>query len=92
MGRVDDVFLRGLPQMDLHGYDRDMARVATLDFITENVLMGHKKCVIIHGIGDGIVKKAVHDVLRNNRNVSEFFLDSMNIGCTIVLLGIDKQM
>ncbi len=92
MKKVGNIFLDSLPQIDLHGYTGDMARVAVDDFILENTMMGNSKCVIIHGIGDGIVRKSVHETLRKNKLVQTFYLDNMNIGCTIVSLGIDKQM
>ena len=61
---IDDIFLKNLPTIDLHGYDRDSARVKVEDFIKENVIMRNNKIVIIHGIGEGIVKKSVHEVLK----------------------------
>lgn len=83
---IDDIFLKNLPCIDLHGYDRDMARVATLDFINENLLLGNKKFIIIHGIGSGIVKKSVYEVLKQNKHVSNYHIDIYNSGVTIVYL------
>lgn len=83
---VNDIFLDQLPKIDLHGFDRDSARVMTNDFVDEAILLGYSKIVIIHGIGTGIVKNAVHEALAKNRKVLSFQLDGRNIGCTVVTL------
>lgn len=82
--KFEDVFIKNLPTIDLHGYDRDSARVATNDFVREAMLMKWERIVIIHGIGNGIVKEAVHDALRRNRMVMDYCLYGMNVGCTII--------
>ena len=86
MRKVDNIFLDNLPTIDLHGYDRDMARVMTNDFVMDNVLLNNDKIVIIHGIGTGIVKNSVHEALMKNRYVEKYQLDNFNTGCTIVWL------
>ena len=83
---LNDIFLDNLPSVDLHGFDKESARVMTNDFIDEAISLGYKEIVIIHGIGTGIVKKSVHDTLSKNKNVLSYKLDSFNIGCTIVIL------
>ena len=85
---VSDIFINTYPKIDLHGYDRDSARMAVNDFILENVILKNEKIVIIHGIGSGIVKKSVHDTLKINKNVVEYKTDNINSGCTIVSLRI----
>ena len=74
------------PSIDLHGIDRDYAKILVREFIDDQVKLKEKNIIIIHGIGTGIVKKAVHEELKNNRNVKDFKLDNFNIGCTIVTL------
>ena len=74
------------PHIDLHGYDRDSARVATNDFVEENIIMGNDTIVIVHGKGSGIVKNEVHETLKNNKNVIEYHTDNFNDGCTVVKL------
>ena len=88
-GRVYDIFLERYPRIDLHGYDRDSARVATEDFINENIILKNDIIVVIHGIGSGIVKNEVHELLRNNKNVLEYKTDNFNSGCTIVKLKVN---
>ena len=84
-----DIFLNRYPSIDLHGYDRDSARVAVNDFVDENLFLKNEIIVIIHGIGTGIVKKEVHEALRVNKNVLEYKTDNFNSGCTIVKLKND---
>ena len=84
-----DIFLSRYPSIDLHGYDRDSARMVTNDFIDENLFLKNEMVVIIHGIGTGIVKKEVHEALRVNKNVLEYKTDNFNSGCTVVRLKIN---
>lgn len=81
---VNDIFLERLPKIDLHGYDRDSSRVAVNDFIDEAVMMGYEEVVIIHGIGNGIVKGSVHEALKKNKRVLSYQVNGMNVGCTVV--------
>ncbi len=83
---VDDIFLDRLPKIDLHGFDRESARVMTNDFIDEALCLGYQEILIIHGIGTGIVKNAVHEALSRNKKVSSYRLDGRNLGCTLVFL------
>lgn len=89
-GQTYDIFLERYPRIDLHGYDRDSARMATNDFIEENIILGNDTIVIIHGIGQGIVKNEVHSLLKNHKKVIEYKTDNFNSGCTIVKLNINK--
>ena len=83
---IDDIFFESLPKIDLHGFDRDSARIAVNDFVDEGINMGYSKIIIIHGIGSGIVREAVHYVLSKNKKVFSYHLLGNNIGCTIVEL------
>ena len=84
----ENIFISRYPKIDLHGYDRDSARVATNDFIDENIILKNDIIVIIHGKGSGIVKESVHDTLKKNKQVLEYKTDNFNPGCTIVKLKI----
>lgn len=89
---LNDIFLDRLPKIDLHGFDRDSARVAVNDFIAESFIMGILEVVIVHGKGDGIVKNAVHDALLRNKKVSRYHLSVDNIGCTIVYIKKNDEL
>lgn len=82
------VFIDNLPKLDLHGFDRDTAWVAVCDFIRDNIKMKNEFINIVHGIGSGVVKTAVHDELRRNKNVISFKTYYYNQGCTIVKIKI----
>lgn len=80
-------FLNILPTIDLHGYSRDMVKYVVTDFINDNIKMGNKKIVIVHGKGEGIVKEELHFILKNDKRVKRYYLDMFNIGETIIELN-----
>lgn len=84
VNEMNDIFMMRYPQMDLHGYDRDSARMMVNDFVRDNYDLGNEMIVIIHGKGMGIVKREVHEALRVNKLVLEYKTDNFNDGCTIV--------
>ena len=87
--KLDEViFVNSLPSIDLHGFDRDTARVKVLEFINDNIKMKKEIICIVHGIGSGIVKNEIHNILKRNKNVLEYKLFFNNVGCTIVKLKI----
>ena len=91
MSKVYDIFLERYPKIDLHGCDRETARMMTNDFVEENMILRNDTIIIIHGIGSGIVKKEVHEALKNNKNVIEYKTDNFNSGCTVVKLKISLK-
>ena len=74
------------PSLDLHGIDREYAKILTREFIDDNYKLKNEIVVIIHVIGTGIVKKAVHEELKHNRKILEYKQDNFNPGCTIATL------
>lgn len=82
------VFIDSLPKLDLHGYDRDSARVAVNDFIRDNKKMGNEVVVIVHGIGLGIVKDACVLALSHNKDVLDFKSAYSNRGCMLVQIKL----
>lgn len=87
---VDFMFTSRYPKLDLHGFDRETARVAINDFINDNIKMGNKIVVIVHGIGTGVIRETTFNTLKRNKNVLEYKSDYSNRGCTLALLKIDK--
>ena len=73
-----------LPTLDLHGYDRDYARIMINDFINDNHKMKNKKIIIVHGNGTGIIKKTCQDTLKKNKYVQDYKIDNFNSGMTLV--------
>lgn len=80
----DVIFIDNLPKLDLHGYDRETARVAINDFINDNIKLKNEILLIVHGIGSGILKNTTLKVLKDNNKVVEYKLFYYNPGCTIV--------
>lgn len=72
------------PMLDLHGFDRDYARIMINDFIKDCYIMKSRKAIIIHGIGTGILRKTTQEILKRNPYVEESKIDIFNPGQTIV--------
>lgn len=83
------IFPDSFPKLDLHGYDRDSARVAINDFIDDNIKMQNEIITIIHGIGSGIIRETTIKTLSKSKYVEDFKSDYTNRGCTIVKLIIN---
>ena len=75
-----------LPSLDLHGLDRDYARILINEFISDNYKMKNYKIIIVHGNGTGVIKKITQETLRVNRLVEEYKIDNFNTGMTVVSL------
>lgn len=90
MKLAEVIFTNNLPTIDLHGFDRDYARIKVNEFIKDNITMKNEIIVIVHGIGSGLLRKEVEKTLRNNKKVIEFCLFYRNNGMTIVKLNIDN--
>ena len=81
------------PKIDLHGYDRDYARIVINDFIHDNYIMKQEKVIIIHGNGQNILKNTCQDTLKKNKYVKEYKINNFNSGETLVILNksVDKK-
>lgn len=79
-------FLNILPTIDLHGYNRDMVKYIIDDFINDNIKLGNKKIIVVHGKGEGIIKDELHFLLKKDKRVNRYYLDMFNIGETIIEL------
>ena len=75
-----------LPSLDLHGLDREYARILINDFIEDNYKLHNNTIIIVHGIGTGILKNTTHSTLKNNKKVESYKTDNFNTGQTIVYL------
>ncbi len=70
--------------------DREYAIFKVREFIEDCYKLKHEYAVIIHGIGKGILSKAVFNYLKNDKRVLEYKIDFMNPGCTLVRLKFDN--
>ena len=75
-----------LPSIDLHGIDRDYARILINDFVRDNYIAKNEKIVIVHGNGTGVIKKTTQETLKQNKYVEDYKIDNFNTGMTIVTL------
>lgn len=73
-----------MPQIDLHGEDKIGATIKVKAFLDDNYKLGNNEVAIIHGLGKGILKKQVFDLLKSDKRIDEFNLDMFNEGCTLV--------
>ena len=84
------IFPDNFPKLDLHGYDRETARVAINDFIEDNIKMRKEIITIVHGIGSGILRETTHKTLAKNKKVIDYKSYYNNRGCTIVKIKLTK--
>ena len=82
----ETMFITSLPSIDLHGYDRDYARILINEFIDDQYKLKQENIIIVHGNGSGILKRMTQDVLKKNKYVKEYKIDNFNSGMTIVTL------
>ncbi len=80
------ILFNNAPSLDLHGFDRDYARIKINEFIYDNYKMKNKKIVIIHGNGTGILRNETQKTLKNNKYVLEYKINNFNSGETLVIL------
>ncbi len=73
-----------LPILNLHGIDRDYAKILINEFINDNYKIKNSKVIIIHGIGKGIIRKTTQETLKKNKFVEEYKIDIFNPGMTVV--------
>lgn len=80
--------INSLPTLDLHGEYRDSAIILTKEFINDNIVLKNEYICVVHGIGEDILRKSIHDYLKHEKKVLEFKRDFFNPGCTIIKLKI----
>lgn len=85
------MILSSYPSIDLHGMDSSYAIFKVKEFIDDCYKLKYEYLVIIHGIGKGILSKAVREYLKKDKRVLEYKLDFMNPGCTLVRLKFDNS-
>ncbi len=82
----DIININKIPTIDLHGETRDIARIRINEFINDNIKLKEEYIAIIHGKGEGILKRETWDTLKNSKYVLEYKSYYYNDGMTIVKL------
>ena len=77
-------------QIEFEGFEEPSMKMAeeALKYAEEH--KENEKFVIIHGVGEGILKKTTHETLKKNKNVLEYAICYNNPGSTLVRLKFDK--
>ncbi|MBR5662768.1 MAG: Smr/MutS family protein [Bacilli bacterium] len=85
-----DVLTSKSPKIDAHGETYDSVSLILSQFIDDNYKLGNKYIRIVHGKGEGILKNRIHELLKGNKKVEDYYLNNWNIGETIIVLNIEK--
>ena len=81
--------INNLPTLDLHGEYVENAIILTKEFIDDNILLKNEKIVIVHGIGQDILRKNIHNYLQKDKRVLSYKRDFFNLGCTVIKLKLN---
>ena len=54
------VLYKSYPTLDLHGMDQEIARLKVREFLEDASELKYPYVIIMHGIGQGILRKCVH--------------------------------
>ena len=87
---ANDILTSKSPRLDVHGETYDSVSLYVSNFVDDNYKLGNKYIAIVHGKGEGILKKRVHELLKVNDKVEDFYLNNWSIGETIIVLKTDK--
>lgn len=77
------------PEITIRHQTLDIAMYNVENFINEAINLGVKNIKIIHGRNGGILRKAVHEYLKHNKNVERYRLGNYyegSYGVTIIKL------
>lgn len=80
--------INNFPRIDLHGEYVESAIILVSEFINDNIVLKNDTIIIIHGIGEDILRKSIHEYLKKDKRVISYKRDFFNMGETIVKLKI----
>lgn len=81
--------MNNYPRIDLHGEYVENAKILVDEFINDNILLKNDTIIIIHGIGQDILRKNIHEYLKKDKRVILYKRNFFNMGETIVKLKIN---
>ncbi len=76
--------------IDLHCFHPNDIKGILDEFLDNAYTKGYKKVEIIHGKGKSVIKSIVHNYLKNDSRITDFFDKHGNWGTTIVILKIGE--
>ena len=85
-----DILTSKSPRIDVHGETYDSVSLYLTQFVDDNYKLGNKYIAIVHGKGEGILKNRIHELLKKNPKVEDFYLNNWNIGETVIVLKVEK--
>ena len=88
-GGSEDLDLQVKPKLDIRGFRGDEAVDALMHYLDNAVARGMQQVEIVHGKGEGILKKLVHEHLEKRQEVKKFEIapwEHGGPGCTLVEL------
>ena len=80
--------INNYPRLDLHGEYVESALILVSEFINDNIILKNDTIIIIHGIGEDILRKSIHEFLKKDKRVISYKRDFFNMGETVVKLKI----
>ncbi len=80
------MILSSYPTLDLHGFDREYAMYKVDEFIRDSLKQKKYTIVVIHGIGEGILRNCLYEYLKKSKMIEKYHTDPINAGCTVVKL------
>ncbi len=89
-----DIFTKNYPHLDLHGEYQSMIYTLVTEFINDNIKMGNKYLVIIHGKNDHgrgryILKNKLYEILKEDKRIISYKL-LPNLGSSLIEINLDK--
>lgn len=75
--------------LDIRGKRVEEVGVLLEQFLDDAILLGHGEVKVLHGKGEGVLRKVVRDQLKNNKSVASFAdeqVDRGGAGITVVIL------
>lgn len=88
-GGSENLDLSVKPKLDIRGYRGDAAVQELMHYLDNAVARGMRQVEIVHGKGEGILKKLVHEHLEKRKEIKSFNLapwEHGGPGCTLVEL------
>jgi DNA mismatch repair protein MutS2 len=78
--------VKAIIEIDFHGWTVNESLARLEEVLDRAILDDVRQINIIHGLGTGKIKNAVHLYLKNSKYISKFELNPLNHGITIAYL------